>query len=130
MQLLLENGANVNPDGDSPLLAASKDGYEEAVQLLLESGANVDVCYGMDGTPLFEASRQKIVQMLLEKGALLEKAANVDIYHYNHGAPPHAARKNGREMIVQLLLEREATINPNSCSPLLTATKKRHWKIA
>ncbi|KAF4250945.1 hypothetical protein CNMCM8980_009584 [Aspergillus fumigatiaffinis] len=42
IQLLLENGADVNAQGGSALLAASKEGHDKIIQLLLDHGADVN----------------------------------------------------------------------------------------
>jgi ankyrin repeat protein len=58
VQLLLENGADVNPQGedlDTPLRSACYGGYIEIVQLLLEKGADVNAQGKDSDTPLRSA---------------------------------------------------------------------------
>jgi ankyrin repeat protein len=75
VQLLLDDGANVDADGGyngTALQGASIRGRKKIVQLLLDNGANVDADGGYNGTALQGASirgRKKIVQLLLDKRA-------------------------------------------------------------
>ena len=72
---LLKSGADFNlagKGGDTPLIAASRVGFTEAVQWLLALGAKVDAANRMGETPLIIAVQQRelpIVRMLLSAGA-------------------------------------------------------------
>ena len=75
MELLLENGAEVNAEGGeygNALQAASYVGNEAVVKLLLESGAEVNAEGGKYGNALQAASyegNEAVVKLLLENGA-------------------------------------------------------------
>jgi ankyrin repeat protein len=76
VQILLENGADVNTQGGfygNALYAASRGGHVEVVKILLERGADVNAQGGEYGNALQAASQRGhlgIVQVLLEKGAI------------------------------------------------------------
>jgi ankyrin repeat protein len=77
---LLRSGADPNlasRSGDTPLIAAARIGYDDAVQWLLISGAKVDAANRMGETALITAVQQRqsrIIRMLLEAGADPDKA--------------------------------------------------------
>ena len=74
-------GKKANPNlqdgnGDTPLIAAARVGYADAVELLLSSGAKVDLANRMGETPLIIAVQQRelpVVKLLLAKGANPDK---------------------------------------------------------
>jgi ankyrin repeat protein len=72
---LLNNHADPNlagKGGDTPLIAASRVGFDQAVQWLIALGAKVDADNRMGETPLIIAVQQHetpIVRLLLEAGA-------------------------------------------------------------
>ena len=69
---LLNQGADPNlagKGGDTPLIAASRIGFDQAVEWLLGMGAKVDLANKMGETPLIVAVQQRqapIVRRLLE----------------------------------------------------------------
>jgi ankyrin repeat protein len=75
MQLLLNNGADVNAQGGgfgNALQAASVNGNLEVVQLLVDEGADVKTQGGIYGNALQAASfngRLEVVQLLVDEGA-------------------------------------------------------------
>ena len=79
VQLLLENGADVNARGGyfgNALQAAAHEHSKKVVQLLLENGADVNAQGGIHSTALEAASnrgRDDIVGLLLENGAVRVK---------------------------------------------------------
>lgn len=75
-RFLLQKGADPNlserAGGDTPLLAAARIGYGDAIEWLIEAGAKVDEPNRRGETPLIVAVQQRrpaIVRMLLDKGA-------------------------------------------------------------
>ena len=78
-RFLIGKGADPNladKSGDTPLIAASRVGFIDAVELLLARGAKVDSANRMGETPLIIAVQQRelpIVKLLLEKGANPDK---------------------------------------------------------
>jgi ankyrin repeat protein len=72
---LLNKGADINlagKGGDTPLIAASRVGFTQALQWLMALGAKVDASNRMGETPLIIAVQQReapVVQMLLAAGA-------------------------------------------------------------
>nr|WP_283937826.1 ankyrin repeat domain-containing protein [Sphingomonas hankyongi] len=77
---MINNGADVNLPGrgnDTPLIAAARVGFEQAVTWLLQRGAKVDGTNKMGETPLIIAVQQRqarIVKALLDAGANPDKA--------------------------------------------------------
>ncbi len=77
---LLRAGADpnlANKSGDTPLIAAARIGYGDAIPWLLVSGAKVDAANRMGETALIVAVQQRqarIVRRLLESGADPDKA--------------------------------------------------------
>ena len=83
LQLLLDNGADVNVQGGeygNALQRASYGGYEEVVQLLLDNGADVNAQGGKYGNALNAASsrgHEDVAQLLQDWGAVLEEEDKV-----------------------------------------------------
>ena len=82
-QLLIKNGANVNPtDGPSPLLQAIIKNNFEIAQLLIENGADINP---PDISLLQLAVDNKLhdlIPFLIEKGANTTTSAGISIFHY------------------------------------------------
>ncbi len=79
MKLLIENGADISKAenfwSETPLFAAARSGYHEAVELLLDLGAKPDHRSHLDETPLHLAAETydvKTVQMLIDAGAEID----------------------------------------------------------
>lgn len=110
VQILLENGADVNPieeNHETALMAASYEGHEAVVKMLLENEADVNRRWN-EGNALNGASlrgHEVIVQMLLEHGA--------DVNPVQKHCEPAlmTASYNGHEAVVKMLLENEADVN-------------------
>ena len=72
---LLQKGANPNignADGDTPLIVASRIGFEEAARFLLQYKANVDAMNRRGETALIVAVQQRqprMVELLMKSGA-------------------------------------------------------------
>ncbi|KAF8128280.1 ankyrin repeat-containing domain protein [Mycena galopus ATCC 62051] len=111
VQLLLENGADVNLAGgnySSPLGVACSWGDQGIAQLLLENGADVNLRGGDYGSVLGAAcywGHQKIAQLLLEN------SADVNLAGGNYGSALGAACYQGYQEMAQLLLEKGADVN-------------------
>ena len=58
--------------GETALLIAAMEGYNDFVKLLVENGANVNIVDSLENSPLFYASEKgytEIVEILLHAGA-------------------------------------------------------------
>ncbi|OAA59296.1 Ankyrin repeat-containing domain protein [Cordyceps fumosorosea ARSEF 2679] len=103
--LLLERGANVEPEGISegtPLLAAALQGQVEVARLLLDHGAQVDAAIDGGYTPLSiatHAGHLTMARLLVEVGG-----ARVDLCTVDGRTPLMVASTGGRAAIVELLL--------------------------
>jgi ankyrin repeat protein len=113
-QALLNAGANVNASdshGNTALIWASMDGYEEIVRMLLKAGANVNASNSYGNTALPWASisgKKEIVRMLLKAGA------NVNASDSQGYTALMMARGMGKQAIVQMIethIERKKDLN-------------------
>lgn len=72
---LIENGADaniVNDSGNTPLMKASKNGFNEVVQYLVKNGADINTKYYERNTALDIAKNEEhteIIEYLKSKGA-------------------------------------------------------------
>ncbi len=111
LTLLLENGAEVNLDakfGWTALMVAAAKGHTDQVSVLLEYGANANVRDIYEWTPLMRATFSGHGQTV---AALLNHAqTDVDAQDENGATALHHAATNGFEPIVELLLERDASM--------------------
>jgi beta-lactamase regulating signal transducer with metallopeptidase domain len=142
MARLLEAGANVNCaiEGDgSPLIAAAREGWTEAVRFLLDRGADPNMAVSGDGNPLIMAARDghlEVVALLLDRGARIDEVVPED-----ENALIQASAQ-GRLDIVKLLVARGADVNarvrveaalerPNGewRSPLSMARRGKHEAV-
>ena len=111
VQLLLENGAEVNAQGGfygTALQVAASHRSETVVQLLLEGGAEVNAEVGLYGSALQAAAyneSEAVVRLLLNSGAEINAQCGV------YGTALQAAALAGSEAVVQLLLNSGAEIN-------------------
>ncbi|MFL6721434.1 MAG: ankyrin repeat domain-containing protein [Sphingomonas sp.] len=106
---LLNKGADPNvagKGGDTPLIAASRVGFEEAAEWLLALGAKVDGTNKMGETPLIIAVQQRevpMVRMLLNAGANPDRSDSAAGY----SARDYAARDPRARDILKLIEEKK-----------------------
>jgi ankyrin repeat protein len=116
VQRLLDKGADVNVEGGNygnALRAVSFDGNEKIVWLALENGAEVNAKGGCYGNALEAAAyrrswlrpKEVVVRLLLDAGA------DINAEDGWSGSALKAARRGGDENIIQLLIERGASID-------------------
>ncbi|ERS97064.1 hypothetical protein HMPREF1624_06393 [Sporothrix schenckii ATCC 58251] len=111
VQLLLDNGADVNAQGGhygNALQAVSLRGHEKIVKLLFDKGADIHVQGGHFGNALQAASvfgHKKIIELLLDKGADIHAQGG------QFGNALQAASSRGYEKIVELLLDKGADVH-------------------
>jgi ankyrin repeat protein len=104
-EFMLYRGADPNlpgKAGDTPLMAAARVGFGEAVQVLLERGAKVDAPNKTGETALIGAVQQRqpeIVKALLNAGADPDKPDS----SAGLSARDYAARDNRSRQILQLI---------------------------
>jgi ankyrin repeat protein len=102
---LLNQGADPNvpgKGGDTPLIAAARVGFTEAVQWLIAIGAKVDAANRMGETPLIIAVQQRelpIVRQLLDAGANPDRTDSAAGY----SARDYAARDMRARDILKLI---------------------------
>jgi uncharacterized protein len=104
---LLRSGANPNlastRNGDTPLIAAVRAGYSDAVEWLIGLNAKVDAANRMGETPLIIAVQQRnreAVARLLEAGANPDKADSAAGY-----SARDYARRDARSREILRLIE-------------------------
>jgi ankyrin repeat protein len=102
---LLRRGADVNlagKGGDTPVIAAARVGFDEAVDWLLGDGAKVDAANKMGETALIVAVQQRnarLVKMLLDAGADPDKTDSAAGF----SARDYAQRDTRSRQILQLI---------------------------
>jgi uncharacterized protein len=102
---LLNKGADPNvagAGGDTPLISASRIGFQQAVEWLLGEGAKVDAANRMGETALIAAVQQRqvpIVRILLAAGANPDKTDAAAGY----SAREYAARDNRAREILRMI---------------------------
>ncbi|KAJ7675984.1 hypothetical protein DFH06DRAFT_672643 [Mycena polygramma] len=108
VEIVLDNGADVNAAGGSALQAAARRGNVDTVRLLLNHGADVNAAGGEYGGALQYAVRNRhmdTVRLLLEHGA------DVNAVGGNYGSVLQGAASGGSMDIVRLLLDKGADVN-------------------
>jgi len=106
---LLNNGADPNlggKGGDTPLIAAARVGFQQAVEWLLSMGAKVDAANRMGETPLIIAVQQReipIIRKLLEAGANPDKTDSAAGY----SARDYAARDTRSREILKMIEDKK-----------------------
>jgi ankyrin repeat protein len=106
---LLNKGADPNlagKGGDTPLIAATRVGFQNAVEWLIGLGAKVDGANRMGETPLIVAVQQRrvpIVRQLLNAGANPDKTDNAAGY----SARDYATRDPRARDILKLIADKK-----------------------
>ncbi|KAL9094308.1 MAG: hypothetical protein Q9165_003449 [Trypethelium subeluteriae] len=127
VQLLLNNGANVNAKGGSDgsaLHAASSYGHEMVVKTLLNQGADINARKAPLGSALQAASaygEEKMVKLLLDQGV------DFNAQRGNDDSALHTASLYGQKKVVKTLLEHGADINAQ-VKPHGTALQAASWR--
>jgi len=107
--LLIERGANMNPKGPSPLLAAAQEGQTEIAHRLISKGAQVNPKVPEVDSPLFFAvqnGHKETAALLISKGAKIDRKES------DFGRTPlHCAAYFGHNDIILLLLSKGAGVN-------------------
>lgn len=120
VQVLLEFGADVNPDGSPALRVALRRGYKGIVRTLLHHGVDVNSDCGSALRVASEIGHSEFVQMLLDHGA--------DIKAYGDSAL-RVALRSGHRKIVQMLLDHGMDVNADRGSALCIASQYGHCEI-
>lgn len=108
---LISKGADPNlpgKGGDTPLIAAARVGYLDAINWLLTAGAKVDTANRMGETPLIIAVQQRealSVKRLLEAGANPDKADSAAGF----SARDYATRDSRSRQMLQLIEAKKPT---------------------
>ena len=117
-------------DGVTPLMAASKSGYNDVVELLLKSKANPNARSKDGATAIYFASENGhsvVVSTLLKSGADPNTCSKDGI------TPIYIASRNGQFVTVSTLLKSGADPNvrraSNGLSPLMIACGKGHIEV-
>jgi len=113
VEALVEAGANVNVrtlSGDTPLIAATRDGQEDIARFLLENGADVTARAPDGDTALLYIARvyppcEGIVRDILTKGASVDESNNL-----GNTALMYAANADNAE-VAEVLIEAKANVN-------------------
>jgi ankyrin repeat protein len=102
VKLLIQRGAKLDQDYESPLGRAIFHKRFEIAKLLIRKGANVNITYpGKTGaTPLFAAIRENDLAMVK---LVVAHGANVNIKNYDGETPLGLAKKRNNKAIVNYL---------------------------
>jgi ankyrin repeat protein len=112
VQILLDRDADVDAQGGlygNALCAASFGGHAKVVQMLLDRGADVNAQGGDYGNALQAASYRGYEKVFLQM--LLDRDADVNAQSGHFGNALQAGSFRGHEEVVQMLLDRGATVN-------------------
>ena len=128
----LKKGADantINNSGYTPLIYASRGGYDKIVKLLVSHGANVNAKTKFGDTSLIYALRKGNVEIC---ELLIANGANVNLCDKEGKTPLHEACYIGNLSIAKLLIEKGADLSPitsNNNSPIDLAIKKKHKDV-
>jgi hypothetical protein len=131
-EILLDSGAGVNAadnEGWTPLHAAARYGYRDAVELLLSSGATLDVRNKKQRTPLHLSCGYG---KLYVSDYLIYRGSDVNSWDEYGFTPLHMASRYGHVDVVRLLLDHGADANTQRdelWSPLHLASTNGHLEI-
>ena len=133
LECLLDGGADIErrePYGDTPLVAAARNGNNECCELLINRGANIEArCSAIGDTSLIAASirgETSTCKLLLRRGANINACNNL-----NRSALYHAVACD-RISVVKLLLSEGARFYidyVNGYTPLDLAIKQNKPEI-
>ena len=126
---LVSIGANVNyesDEGNTPLIMASLNGFDEVVSYFISAGANISMTNFQDSSALTAAAykgHHKVVKILIESGA------NPDHQNMDNSFPLILSARDNTPKVMRELLRGGA--NPNltdssGSSPLLVVSKSGH----
>ncbi|CAM9585269.1 unnamed protein product, partial [Ectocarpus fasciculatus] len=127
---ILSSGAfDINqgdPEGITPLMLASLEGYAHIVKILLDNGANVSIVASDSGTALNVAAQNghaAVAKILVDAGSDIEGQTS------DGCTPLHVAAYEGHPEVMRVLIE--AGANPNSrisdgSTPMYSAAFKGH----
>ena len=119
-----------NPEADSALLKAAKNGNTETVKQHLASGADVNAKDYLGRIPLHHAARwghKKVAELLISE------AADVDAMDDDGWTPLHYAAVFGRKEIAELLIDNGADVNAkrsDGSTSLDSAIGRKHSEVA
>ena len=133
VEMLLDNGANVNAQGGyygNALQAALVEEHMKIVQVLIGRGADVNAQGGSYGSALQAASfrgHEEAVETLIAAGA------NVNAQGGDYGNALQAASAQGHEKVIKFLINRGANVNAQGGlwgNALYVASARGHHKAA
>ena len=96
-----------NSKGETPLLFAAKNNYEEIFKLLVNNGAGANETLSM----LIQNDQNDLAKWLIDQKALQRIKLNLNTKNSNGDTSLHTAAKNGNEEIFDLLVDIGANIN-------------------
>ncbi|KAH8795894.1 ankyrin repeat-containing domain protein [Flagelloscypha sp. PMI_526] len=123
MRVLLRHGAYVNINSGSLLISASENGRLEVMRVLLDHGADVNINSGSLLISASKKGRLEVIRVLLEHGADVNKSSSPG------GSALSLASENGHQEVVELLLENGADVNIFGASALRLAAFNRHFEV-
>ncbi|QLZ70525.1 hypothetical protein FOLKNPGA_03339 [Legionella sp. PC1000] len=125
---LLENGADVNGDGESPLFVAARLGNDTLAELFLKKKADPDSANKESETPLLKAVKRgdnRMVELLLSYDADINKS------NKDEESPLLIAVSNGNHSLAEMLLKNGALLEleDQTNTPILKAIENADVKM-
>ena len=129
VQLLLDQGADINADGGpfgNALCAAIYNGHDKLVQILLDRGADIktqrNYCSALEAASF--KNNVKLVQILVDT------EVGINARHYSYGKALKAASSKGHEKVVQMLLDEGVDMDTQDfCDALQEASSRGYDKV-
>ncbi|HHS8262949.1 TPA: ankyrin repeat domain-containing protein, partial [Legionella anisa] len=125
---LLDNGADVNGDGESPLFIAARLGNYALAEMFLKKKADPDIANKKSETPLLEAVRTGYSQMV---ELLLRYDADPNKSNKDDESPLFIAVSNGNHSLAETLLKKGALVELKNQvnTPILKAIENADAKM-
>lgn len=132
---LLENLSDLSDinardhNGNTPLMWAASEGYEEIVQMLIDNGAEVNLQNYKGETALFLAASRGFSEIV---ASLIKNGANVNLSNVDEATPFHAATACGYLDVMSNLARHGAFVNMQDIegdSPLHYAVRESDMKV-
>ncbi|AVP88012.1 hypothetical protein phytr_10850 [Candidatus Phycorickettsia trachydisci] len=97
--------------GETPLNAATNDGFQDIAVALIEAGADVDIPCNCNRTPVQHAAQRGDMKTLR---SLIDAGADLDVGNLYNVKPVHLAALEGRIEALQELIKAGADVNSYS----------------
>lgn len=108
LELLIEQGADVNPPGHSPLYEAASLGHNGIARSLINAGSDINARNDMGRTPLHAAAGNGHVHVIRQ---LLERGAKIDVVDDQGVSPLDLALEREHDDVSKALIDAGSPID-------------------